>query len=110
MRRHVACGSTTCSYFGTLHLEASKVLADVVEQQGQRAHACKPLLGECDERALGCRLLAAARDRIPPADEEDVHRRVQLLEAENLKVKEERDEALTRVQELEAKLEQATAG
>ena len=44
------------------------------------------------------------------AEEEDVHRRVQLLEAENAKVKEERDEALTRVQELEAKLEQATAG
>ncbi|KAK9760311.1 hypothetical protein K7432_015813 [Basidiobolus ranarum] len=30
-------GSTTASYYATIHLEASKILADVVEKRGQRA-------------------------------------------------------------------------
>lgn len=36
VKRHMAYGTTSCSYFGTLHLEASKLLADIVEQFGQR--------------------------------------------------------------------------
>ena len=67
------------------------------------------------ERQPPCKFLFPTQARkansgAAAAEEEDVHRRVQLLEAENVKVKEQRDEALTRVQELEAKLEQATAG
>eukprot|EP01033_Poteriospumella_lacustris_P011363 gene11364-8083_t len=37
VRRHLKHGTTTASYFGTLHLAASKVLVDVVEAVGQRA-------------------------------------------------------------------------
>jgi len=29
--------TTTCCYYGTLHLEATKVLADIVHSLGQRA-------------------------------------------------------------------------
>lgn len=36
VRKHLTHGTTTCSYFGTIHLEASKILADIVEQVGQR--------------------------------------------------------------------------
>lgn len=35
--RHVLNGTTTCSYFGTIHLESSKLLVDVVRRYGQRA-------------------------------------------------------------------------
>jgi len=34
-------GTTTCSYFATLHLEASKLLVDIVREQGQRAYVGK---------------------------------------------------------------------
>eukprot|EP00937_MAST-01D_sp_MAST-1D-sp2_P006495 g6495.t1 len=37
VRRHLHNGSTTVSYFGTIHLQASKVLADAVQRLGQRA-------------------------------------------------------------------------
>lgn len=30
-------GTTTAAYFGTIHLEGSKILADVVHDKGQRA-------------------------------------------------------------------------
>lgn len=39
--RHVACGTTTCSYFATIHLDATKVLVDIIESIGQRAHVGK---------------------------------------------------------------------
>ena len=35
--RHLKCGSTFCSYFGTLHRSACEILADVVSVVGQRA-------------------------------------------------------------------------
>jgi guanine deaminase len=41
VRRGLCCGTTTCSWFATLHLEASKILVDVVREQGQRAHVGK---------------------------------------------------------------------
>jgi hypothetical protein len=34
-------GTTTCSWFATIHLEATKLLVDVVREQGQRAHVGK---------------------------------------------------------------------
>lgn len=37
VRRHLASGTTTCSYFATVHLEACKALVDLAEQSGQRA-------------------------------------------------------------------------
>ncbi|KAG5644224.1 hypothetical protein DXG03_008819 [Asterophora parasitica] len=37
VRRVIDCGTTTCCYYGTLHLEATKVLADIVHAKGQRA-------------------------------------------------------------------------
>nr|CCA23957.1 guanine deaminase putative [Albugo laibachii Nc14] len=37
VRRLLRVGTTTCSYFGTTHLKASKVLVDVIEEVGQRA-------------------------------------------------------------------------
>ncbi|KAI8924445.1 hypothetical protein BC831DRAFT_465680 [Entophlyctis helioformis] len=37
VRRTLQCGTTSASYFGTIHLEASKTLADVVHAAGQRA-------------------------------------------------------------------------
>lgn len=30
-------GTTTCCYYGSLHLEATKILADIVHERGQRA-------------------------------------------------------------------------
>lgn len=36
--RHLRNGTTTCSYFATIHLEATKILVDVVRARGQRAH------------------------------------------------------------------------
>ncbi|CAI5724695.1 unnamed protein product [Hyaloperonospora brassicae] len=41
VRRHLNNGTTTCSYFATVHLDACKVLVDVVEQSGQRAFVGK---------------------------------------------------------------------
>ena len=35
--RHLLNGTTTCSYFGTIHLDSSKLLVDVVRRYGQRA-------------------------------------------------------------------------
>ncbi|KAJ3114747.1 hypothetical protein HK100_001566 [Physocladia obscura] len=37
VRRLIENGTTTCSYFATLHLEASKRLVDIVQKHGQRA-------------------------------------------------------------------------
>lgn len=36
-------GTTTCSYYATLHLEASKILADIALEKGQRA-----FIGKCN--------------------------------------------------------------
>lgn len=41
VRRHLMCGTTTCSYFATIHLEATKVLVDVIRGVGQRAYVGK---------------------------------------------------------------------
>ncbi|KAF9518675.1 hypothetical protein BS47DRAFT_1370984 [Hydnum rufescens UP504] len=43
VRRIINCGTTTCCYYATLHLEGSKVLADVVHEKGQRA-----FVGKCN--------------------------------------------------------------
>ena len=37
VRRHLMFGSTTCCYYGTVHLEATQRLVDIVEHIGQRA-------------------------------------------------------------------------
>jgi guanine deaminase len=37
VKRHLSYGSTTCSYFATIHLKAALILADIVQEQGQRA-------------------------------------------------------------------------
>ncbi|CEG35203.1 guanine deaminase [Plasmopara halstedii] len=41
VRRHLHNGTTTCSYFATIHLEACKVLTDIVEEMGQRGYIGK---------------------------------------------------------------------
>lgn len=41
VKRHLKHGSTTASYFGTLHLSASKILTEVIEHVGQRAFVGK---------------------------------------------------------------------
>ncbi|KAG6622045.1 Guanine deaminase [Phytophthora cinnamomi] len=41
VRRHLNNGTTTCSYFATVHLDACKVLADILEQVGQRGFVGK---------------------------------------------------------------------
>ncbi|KAG7394334.1 hypothetical protein PHYBOEH_005293 [Phytophthora boehmeriae] len=41
VRRHLNNGTTTCSYFATIHLDACKVLADIIEQVGQRGYVGK---------------------------------------------------------------------
>ncbi|KAF8912100.1 hypothetical protein CPB84DRAFT_1671160 [Gymnopilus junonius] len=43
VRRIIDSGTTTCCYYGTLHLEATKVLADIVHSFGQRA-----FVGKCN--------------------------------------------------------------
>ncbi|KAG6853024.1 hypothetical protein C0991_007395 [Blastosporella zonata] len=43
VRRIIDCGTTTCCYYGTLHLEATKLLADIVHSNGQRA-----FIGKCN--------------------------------------------------------------
>ncbi len=58
--RHVRNGTTTCSYFATIHLEGCKILADIVEQIGQRGYLGKvnmdrhapPALTETTEGSL----------------------------------------------------------
>lgn len=37
VRRHISLGSTTCCYYGTIHLDATKRLVDICERFGQRA-------------------------------------------------------------------------
>ena len=39
--RSLRSGTTTCAWFATLHLDASKLLVDVVRARGQRAHVGK---------------------------------------------------------------------
>ncbi|CAM9300134.1 unnamed protein product, partial [Ectocarpus fasciculatus] len=39
--RHLKCGTTFASYFATIHTDASMVLADIIEQLGQRAFVGK---------------------------------------------------------------------
>lgn len=41
--RVLSFGTTTCCYYGTLHLEATKLLADIVSLKGQRA-----FVGKCN--------------------------------------------------------------
>jgi guanine deaminase len=41
VQAHLQSGTTTVSYFASVHLEASKVLVDVVRAAGQRAHVGK---------------------------------------------------------------------
>lgn len=41
VRNHLKHGSTTVSYFATIHLEACKVLVEVCREQGQRAYVGK---------------------------------------------------------------------
>jgi guanine deaminase len=43
VRRIIDSGTTTCCYYGTLHLEATKALADIVHSYGQRA-----FVGKCN--------------------------------------------------------------
>ncbi|KAF5386938.1 hypothetical protein D9615_001553 [Tricholomella constricta] len=43
VRRVINCGTTTCCYYGSLHLESTKVLADIVHASGQRA-----FVGKCN--------------------------------------------------------------
>lgn len=43
VQRIINCGTTTCCYYATLHLEASKILADIVHESGQRA-----FIGKCN--------------------------------------------------------------
>ncbi|KAI1794607.1 Metallo-dependent hydrolase [Ganoderma leucocontextum] len=43
IRRTLDYGSTTCCYYGTLHSEATKILADVIHSYGQRA-----FVGKCN--------------------------------------------------------------
>ncbi|OQR82940.1 guanine deaminase [Achlya hypogyna] len=60
VKRHVANGTTTCSYFATVHLEASKALADIIQDVGQRGYVGKvnmdrnatPELTETTEESL----------------------------------------------------------
>ncbi|KAH9981327.1 hypothetical protein BGW80DRAFT_1454222 [Lactifluus volemus] len=43
VKRIINSGTTTCCYYGTLHLEATKVLADIIHVHGQRA-----FVGKCN--------------------------------------------------------------
>ncbi|KAF9053028.1 hypothetical protein BJ165DRAFT_1400387 [Panaeolus papilionaceus] len=43
VRRIINSGTTTCCYYGTLHLEATKILADIIHAFGQRA-----FVGKCN--------------------------------------------------------------
>ncbi|KAI0934761.1 hypothetical protein AcV5_006501 [Taiwanofungus camphoratus] len=43
VRRIIDYGTTTCCYYGTLHLEATKVLAEILHARGQRA-----FVGKCN--------------------------------------------------------------
>ncbi|KAF9014111.1 hypothetical protein BDQ17DRAFT_1270322 [Cyathus striatus] len=43
VKRIIDSGTTTCCYYGTLHLEGTKILADIVHSSGQRA-----FVGKCN--------------------------------------------------------------
>lgn len=46
VRRIIDAGTTTCCYYGTLHLEATKILAEIIRDKGQRA-----FVGKCNMNA-----------------------------------------------------------
>ncbi|KAJ3333148.1 hypothetical protein HDU76_011065 [Blyttiomyces sp. JEL0837] len=41
VQRSLRCGTTTASYFATIHLSACKILTDIIEEVGQRAYIGK---------------------------------------------------------------------
>eukprot|EP00128_Syssomonas_multiformis_P000886 Colp12_sorted_trinity150504_noHs@21336 len=41
VRRHLSAGSTTCCYFASLHVPATRALVDIIEKAGQRAFVGK---------------------------------------------------------------------
>ncbi|KAF5391284.1 hypothetical protein D9757_001998 [Collybiopsis confluens] len=43
VKKFIASGTTTCCYYGSLHLDSTKTLADIVHSLGQRA-----LIGKCN--------------------------------------------------------------
>ncbi|KAF9500518.1 Metallo-dependent hydrolase [Pleurotus eryngii] len=43
VRRVINCGTTMCCYYGTLHVEATKILAEIIHVKGQRA-----FVGKCN--------------------------------------------------------------
>jgi guanine deaminase len=59
VQAHLQSGTTTVSYFASVHLEASKVLVDVVREAGQRAHVGKVSMDRNSPPAL-CETTAAA--------------------------------------------------
>lgn len=52
VRRHLNNGTTTCSYFATVHLDACKVLTDILEQVGQRGYVGKVNMDRNDSSGL----------------------------------------------------------
>lgn len=61
VRRTLSLGTTTAAYFGSLHLEASKILADILNECGQRSFVGKVCM---DRNAPKYYVEASARDSI----------------------------------------------
>lgn len=47
VERLINLGTTTCAYYSSIHLEASKILANICWEKGQRA-----FVGKCNVRYL----------------------------------------------------------
>lgn len=45
VHRLISLGTTTCAYYSSIHLEASKILANICYEKGQRA-----FVGKCNVR------------------------------------------------------------
>lgn len=41
VKTHLSCGTTTICYFGTIHLDATKLLVDIIEKSGMRGYVGK---------------------------------------------------------------------
>lgn len=52
VKRHLFHGTTTCSYFATIHLEACKALTDIIHDLGQRGYVGKVNMDRNCSKAL----------------------------------------------------------
>jgi len=64
-------GTTTCCYYGSLHLQSTKILADIAHAYGQRA-----FIGKCN---MDTKSLPGGYDYVEPSTEESIESTLELI-------------------------------